>query len=303
MRKPATQWLARIGVILQLLLGSSFALGQTKEIEITVDHAHPMGAAILKLQELSGIPINDEDMPVYYSGDLKDVTDQARTPPLPGERLYAPLGGQLSFSIAVDEVTGKLNDVQAVKDALSKLIAAYNSSDLPGSFDFEEYNGVFFVRPVSYRDATGATQPMKPLLATPITLPEEKRVWTATIRLILQQLSKAAGVIVGDATYPLRVGTEVTIGANNEPADRLIARVLVTVMCTNSASAACTPPNSISETVWDVGYSYGLGYAPGYGYMFGIRLLKNSRWLVPPPPSKPYSPPPSRGVKPGTRVP
>ena len=203
MKKSETQWSLAMGVVLQFLLGSSFALGQvvgeTRTIEITVDDPRPLAAAILKLEELSGIPINYEDMPVYYSDDMRDVTDEVAQRPVPpgGKRMFGQSGGQLSVPIEVDAATGKLIDLEAVNTALAALVSAYNASDLPGDFDMEGRNGVFFVMPVRYRDATGTTQPMTPILSTPITLPEERRGWIQTIRLILGQVSAATGVEIG----------------------------------------------------------------------------------------------------------
>ncbi|MBI1956223.1 MAG: hypothetical protein HYS38_07495, partial [Acidobacteria bacterium] len=74
MNKSKTQWLRAMSVALPLLVLNSIAFGQTKTVDITVDDPRPLYAAILKLQELSGIPINYEGVPFYYSADLKDVT-------------------------------------------------------------------------------------------------------------------------------------------------------------------------------------------------------------------------------------
>jgi len=193
MRRSATQWLAGIGVVvLQLLLGSSFALAQvvaeTKTIDITAeDNPRPMLVAVGKIVELSGIPIHYEDMRVYYSGDFKDITSEwAQRVPVPeGVRVMGPRGGQLSVPIEVDAATGKLTNLEAVNTALAAVVSAYNArDDLPGDFEVESRNGVFFVKPVRYRDASGATQPMTPILSTPITLPEETRSVRQTLRLI-----------------------------------------------------------------------------------------------------------------------
>ena len=296
MKKSETQLLARIGVILQFLLGSSFAFGQivgeTRTIEVTVDDTRPLAAAILKIEELSGIPINYEDVPVYYSGDIKVADFAARAPVPPGgERTLVARGGQLSVVIVVDATTGRLKDIQAVETALAALVSAYNSSDLPGDFEIEQSNGVFFVKPVRYRDTSGATRPMTPVLSTPITFPEEKRTREQTMRLILRQVSAAAGLEIG--LGGMNLWGEVTLGAQNEPAHHVIARMLG-----SGNSPAAAPANAS----WDASLSYLFFCQPQYGCVLNvvrarpIDLCRGSG-------CEPYSPPPSRGVKPGTRVP
>ena len=288
----------RFGTLLGLLIADSIAFGQTKTIDITVDDPRPMAAAVLKIEELSGIPINYEDVPVYYAPDMKYVTEEesrTRVSDKPFKPYVRVRGGQRSVSIAVDTAAGKL-DVQAVKFALTNLILAYNSSRLPGAFDFEYHSGVFFVKPVRYRDVTGVTRAMAPVLSTPVPLPEGKRHWMVKSQLILQQVSKATGWLVGGDSGPLNAG-EQTIGANNEPADHVMARVLAAIMCPGIGREGYGPV--IAQTTWDGGYHYRLFYAlPGWGsylqHLLYVDRVPNSRWFVPPTPSKPYSPPTPR---------
>jgi hypothetical protein len=293
MKRSETQLLAGIAVFLQLLLGSSFALGQTKVIDITVDDPRPMAYGIGIIQGLSGIPINYEDMPVFYASDIKVADFAAQAPVPPGtSRTLVARGGQLSVPIVVDATTGRLNDIQAVEIALTALVSAYNSSDLPGDFEFEQLNGVFFVRPVRYRDATGATQPMTPLLSTPVTFPVETRQIFSTWRLILDQVSKVAGIQIGFDLGMGAIGGQRTLGAQDEPAHRVIARLL----SGNGPTAA-----SVNAS-WDAGLSYSFLCQPQYGCALNVHrarpfdLCRGSG-------CEPYSPPPTRGIKPGTRVP
>ncbi|MBI4459318.1 MAG: hypothetical protein HY648_04580 [Acidobacteria bacterium] len=274
MTRSKTQLLRAMGVALPLLLLSSIAFGQTKEIEITVDDPRPMVAAARKIAEFYGIPINYEDMPTYH------------------------IGGQLSFSIPVEASTGKLSDLEAVRDALSAAVSAYNSSDLPlpGRYEFEEKNGVFFVRPVGRWDATGGGYP--PLLSTPITLQEENREARQTLGLILRQIEQAVGVrVIGGldrvamgGVFPCVRSTgrgcgPFKFGALNEPAGHVIARLLTIMKCWGIRDP-CSP-SSASETAWDVGYYFGLYYTSGWGYGLAVDRFPNSRWFVSPAPSQP----------------
>lgn len=285
-KSKARLWPA-LAIFVGLLAANTLALAQTKIIDITVDDPRPLAAAIDKIEELSGIPINYEDVPIYYSGDLHDVTDAVARSPLPaGRRIIAPLVRHLFVPIPVDAATGKLNDAQAVKDALLRLISAYNSSGLPGGFDLEYYNGVFFVKPVRYRDAIGVTRPMTPLLSTPITLPQEPSLAYQIWRLVLDHVSSAAGVHVG-AGWGAGTGDtgpdmgKVAFGPQNEPADHVIARLLAP---RNSPASATPDPN------WDAGRSYRLFTdATSKFYALNVHVVAN-RWSVEP--AKPYSPPP-----------
>lgn len=285
-KSKARLWRA-LGIFVALLAADSRAVGQTKIIDITVDDPRPLAAAIDKIEELSGIPINYEDMPVYYSADVKDVTDAVARTPLPaGRRIIVARGGQLSVPIVVDAATGKLNGAQAVNAALVALISAYNSSGLPGGFDLEFFNGVFFTKPVRYRDATGATRPMTPVLSTPVTLPQEPSQAYQIWQLVIAQVSSAAGVHV-DAGWGAGMGDagpdmgQVAFGPQNEPADHVIARLLAP----RNSPASATP-----DANWDAGRSCRLFTdATSKFYALNVHVVAN-RWSVEP--AKPYSPPP-----------
>ena len=306
MRQSQPRFAAGLAAILPFLLTTSLAFPQTVQetpavgtittIEITVDDPHPMYAAIQKVMELSGIPIHFEASPIYYSGDLQDVTDRARSP-LPPDypRLIAPRQRGFSVSIAVDEATGRLQDMEALQTALTALVSAYNSSDLPGAYEVERSHGVFFVKPVRYRDASGATQLMTPLLSTRITLPEEKRDAYLTVQLILQQVSREAGVVVGSAVN-LGLPREITFGADNEPASHVIARWIAAMVCPGSRRDLCDP--AITQNSWDVGRAYVLGFDPNpitssalAPFGLGVHQVPNSGWRVP---LKPLPLPPNR---------
>ena len=269
--------IATIGVGLPLLV----AFGQTTEtqtITIAVDDPRPMAAAVAKLEELSGIPINYEDMPVYASGDLQERIPRNPNPLL---KYFGARGGRLSVPIAVD-AAGKLSGTQAVEAALAEVVAAYNSSGMPGAFHYQFLNGVFFVRPIRFRDASGVTQPMPSILAGPVTLTEEKRSSDETVRLILDQISKQAGI-------ELKRGTgaggnfNVNFGAQGEPGYLAIARYLTT-----GRGTAVLP----TDTNWDFGMSYRLlfdGNSKSF-YALNVHRVPNSPVFAPPPPSPPRPP-------------
>jgi hypothetical protein len=280
--------LASISVLIAAAILSSVnhALGQTKTITISVNDPRPLAAAILKIEELSGIPVNYEDVPIYFSGDLIDVTDQARTPVPPGGRrmMAAPMR-TFSVAIAVDEATGKLLGLKAVEEALLQLIAAYNSSNLPGGFDLEVYSGVFFVKPIRYRDVTGDTKGMVSILSTLITLPEEKRNPYKTAQLVLSQLPIPAGYSAYPGTLISHVG-QVLVGAQNEPARHVIARMLAT-----DQSATALHPNASLDAGWS--YKFLLDSDAKFYFLNISRVPNSPRRILPevktpgPPPRSP----------------
>lgn len=222
--------------------------GQTKTITISVNDPRPMAAAILKIEELSGIPVNYEDIPIYYSGDLIDVTNQARGPVPVGRRLMVAPMRTFSVPIVVDAATERLADNRAVEEALQRLISAYNSSNLPGGFELESYNGVFFVKPVRFRDADGVTREMTPLLSAHISIPDGTRNPVDTARALLSQIPIPSGFRVSPGLLFSEFGL-MRFAATNEPAHLVIARFLV--------SGGLPKPPMPSRNL-DAGWSYKL---------------------------------------------
>jgi hypothetical protein len=223
-----------VGVLLGLAVEIS-ALGQSRTVTLMVDDPRPLARAAAEIEKLGSIPVNYEDVRIESPGDMKDVADEVQSPAQraahPNAQIIVPRGGQLSANILVDAESGRLPNMTEALAALNSVVAAHNSSNLPGRFRLESYGGAFFIEPTLVRNPLDRTVPVTPLLATPITLAEETRNAYQTLELILDQVSRATGVRVGSGTVPLNgmAMTTVTIGAESEPAKQVISRFLRSV--------------------------------------------------------------------------
>lgn len=117
MAKTSTIFLA-VGVPLVLLVASAFA--QTKAITFSVNDFRPLAAAARNIEQISGTPVNYEDVRCDFPGDQKDITAGNVTPAQ--ERLNGPVkvivprGGPLVTTITVAGSTARLRTrVQPMK--------------------------------------------------------------------------------------------------------------------------------------------------------------------------------------------
>jgi len=249
---------SRTPFISVMFLSSLFAQMQT--VTLTVKDPRPVAAAALDIERRSGLAVNYEDVRYENAGDLQDITDQIMTAAqkaqaIPGVRVIVPRGGELSLPILVD-VNGHLPDFNSVSAAANAIIGAHATSPShSGSFTVEVGDGVLFIEPLQMRDVAGNVKPISPLLSTHVTIPAQSRSGFDTLRLILNQVSQASGFKVDLGTAPARalIASEVVIGANNEPANHVIGRLLASI-----ASAGA-----------DVPYS---GPAMSYSMLFDPRL-------------------------------
>ena len=218
-------------VSMNLLMTSAFA--QTRAITFSVNDFRPLAAAARDIEQISGTPVNYEDLRCDFPGDQKDITAGNVTPAQ--ERLNGPVkvivprGGPLVTTITVAGSTSRLPDAGVTYEALTNIVSAYNSSStLPGRFRLESANGEFFLEPIAMRDASGNTGPVTPVLSTAITLPLQQRNAAETLDLILAQVSKASGFKIGVGSVPMNALAmgQVTIGADQQPASQVLAQLL-----------------------------------------------------------------------------
>jgi hypothetical protein len=233
-------------IVATAVVGSGHsARAQTRTETIEVEDPYPMRAAILKINELSGSPINLEGMQIDYADDMLQMANG-----------MVPITRQLVVPIVVDDVTGKLRNLEAVESALSALVSTYNSADFPGEYKLELANESFFVLPVEYRDAAGITRPMAPVLSTLISLPAEKRTLHRTVLAILDELSRTSGFHILDMRNAMNgMDNPVVFGATNEPAGHVLARFFSQKCMSGNCSAASLTGD---EHTWDTGLSFTL---------------------------------------------
>lgn len=248
------------------MIATSALLAET----ITIDSPRPLADAVEQIAKLSGPAINYEDVRVLNGADIQDVTDQiSRKQVGPNDkRSLGPRGGKLSAQIIVDPTTQTLPDVMSAQNALNAVVNAYNTSGLPGKFKIALGNmsGALYVAPTAERNSTGQTVSFTPVLSSRITLQAVKQTAYVTLEAILGEVSKVSRQKVAMGMIPFRAFAvaEVTIGADNEPANDVLARLF------DAVSKAGADVNNVIPAM-----SYDMLYDPQWGYAFNILVIPN----------------------------
>lgn len=215
------QW-RRTDIVIGMLLArcvcvSSFAqigVPLAKPTEINIDSQRPLWIALEQVEQLTYFPVNLEDIP-YASADSLTTLDTL-TNNGTHFRPVTPRGGKLQVSLAAGE-----SACQSAQDVL----VAYARAGLPGSFTAICESNRVDVVPTSFTDASGVAKEATPVMSVPITFPEVSRSVAVTFQLIADSVSKAAGAKVLLGRVPFPENTNITIGASQEPAESVIARM------------------------------------------------------------------------------
>lgn len=188
----------------------------TAQVVVGADGRQPaLYEAGVLLEHKYGVPISYED--VAYAGSDLDVTTFRRPVPRSG-----PL--TLDLSPAVTEP-----EPRTVALLLQRLLEQHVRNGNPGQFKLIETAAGLDIVPVSARNSVGTSIPYSSPLETRISLPVEERDAGATVSLICQLVSSASGKEIGMGGAepgPLH-WQKVRIGANNEVARDVLARLLV----------------------------------------------------------------------------
>lgn len=259
----------------RFLLSSTAFVAQAQSVTITVNDPRPVNAAVEQVEKLSGIPISYEDVRYGNPGDTVDVTNSVRNPAQgpapPGFQVLIPRGGQLSVGIAVDPATQRLPDALTTANALNSVLAAAAASPVvPGKFNFDTYNGVFFVAPSQSRSAGGSFAPTTAVLSAPVNLPGQQQTALATLEAILQQVSQKTGLKIGLGTMPFGAfaRSKVSIAASADPASHVLARLFAAV----SIAGSVGPPEAVA------GMSYHALFDPKFKtYALNIHVVPNPK--------------------------
>jgi hypothetical protein len=253
-------------IIAATILGSASA----QTTALSVNDPRPVNVLAEKIEALSGIPVNYEDVQYGYAADIVDVTSSVVNPSYPGQvnfQVLIPRGGKLSALITVD-ATQSLSSPSSALNALNTVLStAAANSEIAGKFAVDNYENVFFVSPMQSRSSTGQFVAYTPVLSTPIDLPGVRQTAMETLQAILQQVSAKAGITVGRGTMPLKAFkiSTVTISASHEPANYVLARLFAAV----AASGVAVPQNS-------PGMSYHAFFDPRFkDYALNIHVVPN----------------------------
>ena len=244
-------------------------------VALSVNDPRPVNVLAEKIEALSGIPVNYEDVQYAYAADTVDVTSSVVNPSYPAPmnfQVVIPRGGKLSALITVDAATQKLSGPRSALNALNEVLSAASANTaIAGKFTVDSYKNVFFIYPTQARSTTGHFVAYTPLLSTPIDLPGLRQTAIETLEAILQQVSEKVGVKVGRGTMPFRAFTStVTISASQEPANYVLARLFAAVCASGVA-----PPQS------SLGMSYHAFFDPRFkSYALNIHVVPNPNVAV-----------------------
>lgn len=233
---------------------------------ITVSGPYPIENATQKLEDVYGWAITYEDLPLLYTGDLRDVTSQSRKDGKragePGvQQILAPRIGTFSFSFEppLQREPGTRAPEELARSAILDMLKAYSLS-IGGveAFTLTESDGLFHIVPTQRRGASGAWEKIAPLLDTPVTISPGQRTGKAFLDEILQSLASQVGVRVGLAApgYANMLTTRKTqiASAPNESARSILSRFFAE-LATPRAASWC------------------LSYVPSYGYGLSMRAV------------------------------
>ena len=154
-------------VIVVMMQGRAFAqstAGIARPFTLNVNSHRPLADMLDKIQVLYKTPINFEEAPYQYSGDIEFRTVSTKS----GTAQYAtPIEGQLNVTLDGHDA----NALEAVKSVVN----AYSTSGLPGTYTVEEVKGRIYVVPVQIRGASGEMRPIAAMMNQPITIPVAER--------------------------------------------------------------------------------------------------------------------------------
>jgi hypothetical protein len=227
-------------------------------IHVQVNDPRPLKTAIDQVESALGVPINYEDPRFEYVGDVQDVTEQVQSARQhaanPTVRIIVPRGGALALDSTPLPQPALISDVLSF---VTQLRTACEASNFPGRFLAKQVGSTVVVEPTAIRAADGNWKSVEPAMETRITFPTQQRNAAETLKLVAAKASQALGIKVGVGRLPVLsfVSTSVSVGANDEPANVVLDRLLGQLTAFNSAGVPSVPS-----------YSYRLLYDPGVKY-------------------------------------
>lgn len=223
--------------------------GQAVSVIDVSDH-RPLALALEKLQALTGIPVNYEDVRYENPADLEDVATPEQRLRYPGYRLLVPRKGQVKASVGPHD-PGSVADTVA---SVYALVASYRASGLPGDFKVDQANGMLYVAPTKMLNRAGSLQDVRPAMDTIVSMPYAERRAIDCLEAITRAVSTVIGTKIAVGAFPLTSAEKrVACGANGESARDTLAALL----------------SKVSETP----ASYELLFDPMTGYMLNLRFI------------------------------
>ena len=255
-----------VGNIVAGLLAGHICAAQSGVKKIAVSDPRPLAQAALELEKQVGMPINYEDIPYLWSGDVVDVADQVMRPEQramrPTHRVLIPKGGQLSISLPT-LIDGPQQST-TVRYLLDQLVSAQTASKLSGEYTVQESGGAFFVLPKKALDAFGSSVSVQSVLETRVTFPFASRSGLETLQEIFRQVGQnGRAVLMGTVPLNGMAHVQISMGATGQSARELISQVLREMgsVTMNGVSVPC--------------FSYRLFFDPGaMSYVFNVHRVE-----------------------------
>jgi hypothetical protein len=208
-------------------------------VRIFANSPRPLAQALCAITKRNEWLVDYEDPEYTSKFDLIDATNptwRAVHPEKPP--LMIPQGG--AFEFKYDESRAATADGE--RQILEALVAAYNQSENPGTFEVRELSidsrpwsvsrKRYAIVGVSIKDDQGRPQRVSPILDTLITLPKQERSASETIRLMGEELfaKRRVKVVEGGVANNALIQSKVTVGGTNVSARSLLLQTLGQVM-------------------------------------------------------------------------
>ncbi len=169
---------------------ASVAIAQDKRIDLRVNDARPVGAAVKLITDQHPIAITYEDPQFEYPGDLQSGKSR---------NFFVPRGGTLAFSHTVSRDTGLPTDL------LGELQAIVDAEKGRGGWRFrvERSGDVYHIIPTEVRDSSGRFVTKGSILDALVSLDTGTMSGAGLVDAVCKQLAKAVGIPVVVGVIPV----------------------------------------------------------------------------------------------------
>jgi hypothetical protein len=206
-----------------MAVGSAPRAQSIQNVSINVDDPRPLASAIAALEKRFGWTVTYEEGPWLCADDARDVTASVRMAQGPTKRpVLVPRGGPYTFARSFAREDGL-----SAANVLDKLLEDYRSTAYPGVFELARTGDLFHVVRSMSKNREGTLERQRPLLDTPVNVPDANRTAAAMTGAIVAAVGRATATRL-DAVYPPSLFHQVQVsgGATNVTARTALVRVL-----------------------------------------------------------------------------
>jgi hypothetical protein len=238
------QRLGLVAGLLSIVLCSALASGQ----EVSITGERPVQKAIEKLEDLYRMSITYEDTLYMNAGDFVDVTAEVRLDHDGSNpnRVLVPTRRTITFPLS-ETAIGKTKSSQERKAAALAALKTMIDSDAlaggNGGFTVNEDAAGLHVISRAFRDASGQSESMRPILEIPVWITLQRQPALDVIEQICQQVSLRGRLPLGVGIVPLNLlaNSLVSVDANNATARDVLENISQQIGITLSWDLRCDP--------------------------------------------------------------